>query len=255
MEPTAGFVIPDILPYMFAILCLLILWQYHQLQVMQGRIQAIDIFDRSGIRLYIHVVPNDESTCEVCRQAFGRVFLPSDVIKKDFSPLESPCTNPAGCKGVLVGLYGAWTEARQLIERLRTAKKKVGVQLSGKELTTLVHGPWERSISAATDRIAVHVLEAMLYEHDNPETSIMSYRYLIDQAKEVRHLPYVIPSYFRLVELLAKQGRTEEVIELIDQFEVRYKSKKSSPHSPTEKQFGLMSIKKSKLKTGLKKAS
>lgn len=252
---TSGIVIPELLPYLIGILALLVIWQYHQMQVMKGQILAIDVFDRSGIRMYLHVVPNDKNTCEVCREANGRVFLPSEVTKPHFTPLRGQCTNPAKCIGLLVGLYGAWPEARHLVERLRTAKKKTTVHLSAAELAVLIRGPWERSISAATDRISVHMLEAIYYEETNPETSITNYRYLIDQARELRHLPLVVPSYFRLTELLARQGRSQEAIDVIEQFESRYKAKKVGPHTPTETQRGLMSLKKSRLNASLKLAS
>ncbi|MGQ0810909.1 MAG: hypothetical protein ACT4OO_06760 [Nitrospiraceae bacterium] len=247
--------IPNVFPYLVAILGLLAMWQFHQIQVMKGSILAIDIFDRSGVRLYLHVVPNEKSVCETCRQANGKVFLPSEVIGKNFTPLDKPCTNSRGCGGLLVGLYGAWPEARHLVERLRTIRKKTRVQLSGPEIASLIGGPWERCISADTDRIAVHVLEAMHYEDTNPETSITNYRYLIDQAREVRHLSYVIPTYFRLVELLARQGRADEAIEAIERFEGRYKGKKAGPLAPTETQMGIMSMKKARLGAGLKQAS
>lgn len=241
-------VLPDFLPYLAGILMLLVIWQYHQLQVMKGRIVAIDIFDRSGIRMYIHMVPNDPQTCDVCRRANGKVFLPSEVVKKRFSPLDGPCESSSGCTSLLIGLYGAWPEARHILERLGASKKKTSVTLSDQEIAALIGGPWEKSISAATDRIAVHTLEAVVHEGKNPDTSIMNYRYVIDQAREVRHLPYLIPAYFRLVELLTRQNRVEEAFEVIQQFEERYRKKKPGPYTPSERQRGLMSIRKSKLK-------
>ena len=54
MEPATGVVLPDFLPYLLAVFGLLVLWQYHQIQVMKGRIRAIDIFDRSDIRMYLY---------------------------------------------------------------------------------------------------------------------------------------------------------------------------------------------------------
>jgi hypothetical protein len=252
---SAAIILPDLLPYLIAILALLVVWQYHQMQVMKGQILAIDVFDRSGIRMYLYVVPNDKNTCEVCCEANGRVFLPSEVTKMHFTPLRGQCANPGKCVGLLVGIYGAWPEARQLLERLRTAKKKTPLQLSAPELEALIRGPWERSISAATDRISVHMLEAIYYEETKPETSITNYRYLLDQAREVRHLPLVVPSYFRLTELLARLGRTQEALDVIEQFESRYKGKKPGPHFPTETQRGLMSLKKSRLNVTLRQAS
>jgi hypothetical protein len=99
------------------------------------------------------------------------------------------------------------------------------------------------------------MLEAIYYEETKPETSITNYRYLIDQAREVRHLSLIVPSYFRLTELLARFGRTQEAIDVIEQFENRYKGKKPGPHSPSETQRGFMSLKKSRLNVTLKQAS
>jgi hypothetical protein len=50
------------------------------------------------------------------------------------------------------------------------------------------------------------------------------------------------------VELLTRQGQTAEALHFIEQFEKRYKGKKSGPYAPTETQLGLMKIKKSHLK-------
>ncbi len=66
------------------------IWQYHQIQVMKGRILAIDVFDRTGIRLYIHLMAYDGQTCEVCCKSNGRSFLPSNVVEKNFTGLKAP---------------------------------------------------------------------------------------------------------------------------------------------------------------------
>jgi hypothetical protein len=89
-------VLPDLLPYLLAIVGLLALWQYYQLRVMKGRILAIDIFDRSGIRMYLYVVADNLQSCEVCQSAHGTVFPPSAVMKRPFSPIKGTGKNPAG---------------------------------------------------------------------------------------------------------------------------------------------------------------
>ena len=61
-------------------------------------------------------------------------------------------------------------------------------------------------------------------------------------------MPLVVPAYFRLVELLTRQGQTAEALHFIEQFEKRYKGKTSGPYAPTETQLGLVKIKKSHLK-------
>jgi len=248
-------IIPDVLPYLVALLALLLVWQFHQVQVMKGRIQAVDFWDRVGVRMYVHINPDDKETCSVCRDAIGRVFRPSVVAKKDFSPLHGFCTNPTGCRCLLVGMYGAWPEARQLVERLRVESKKRTIQLSEKELAELLNGSWERSVSATTDRISIHMLEASRAETSDPETAIIRYRFVIDQAKEARDLPFVVPSYFRLVDVLAQVGGPDDALEVIDRFEQRYESKKPIPYFPTETQRGLMSLKKSRLSRFMTRSS
>jgi hypothetical protein len=239
-------IVPDIVPYLAGLLALLVAWEYHQILVLKGRIQAIDIFDRSGIRMYIHVAPSNNDTCSGCQDLHRRVFLPSLVAKRLSNASQGHCTHPGGCRCLLIGLYGAWPEGRHLVERLRTAKRKP-VKLNDEELLRLINGPWEQSVSAETDRISVQMLEALSYELSNPDTSIMGYRYVIDHAKQVRDLQCVLPSFMRMADLLIAQRRHSDALELIDRFEKRYARKKTGPLYPTEIQRGLMALKKARL--------
>lgn len=246
-ETTTSLALTDFFPYLLAIFGLLVLWQYYQIQVMKGRILAIDIFDRSGIRMYLYVVADDPQTCEVCRSAHGTVFPPSEVMKRQFSPIKGTCQNPTGCIGFLVGLYGAWPEANRIVERLRFSRKRGPIQLDQDELMEMTFGPWEQSISANTDRVGIHLLEAVLGDCTNPKPAMDKYRHTLEHAKEVRHMPLIVPAYFRLVDLFTTQGQTAEALQFIEQFEKRYKGKTSVPYAPTEKQLALMKIKKSHL--------
>jgi hypothetical protein len=256
METITGIVLPDFLPYLLGIFGLLVLWQCYQLRVMKGRILAIDIFDRSGTRMYLYAVADDQQACEVCRSAHGTVFPPSEVMKRKFSPIKGRCKTPGRCIGFLVGLYGAWPEANQIVERLRLSRKREPIQLDEDELREMILGPWERSISANTDRYGIHVLEAVLGDCTNPSPAMEKYRDTLEYAKEVRHLPLIVPAYFRLVELLTRQGQTAEALHFIEQFEKRYyKGKKSGPYAPTEKELGLMTLKKSHLKNAARTAT
>jgi hypothetical protein len=239
----------DIFPYLSALLGLVVIWQYHEKLVLTGRIQAIDIYDRSGIRMYLYAVPDDDGICASCRDANGKAFLPTEVARKDFMPLSSPCLNAQGCVGVLVGLYGAWQEARAVVQRLREAKKPGAVQLLPEELHRMLKGQWERSVSAATDRFAVQMLVALTAEQRDPEAVMQQYREIIEQAKEVRHLPLLLPSYLRLAHLLVRQGKPSDALQVIEQFESRYDRNNSGPHFPTDKQRGVMTIMKSHLRT------
>ncbi|MDH5639877.1 MAG: hypothetical protein OEY28_01180 [Nitrospira sp.] len=234
-------------PYLVAILSLVVIWQYYQIQIMAGRIMAVDIFDRSGIRMYVYVVPEDDDRCEVCAAANGRAFLPSRVAKKKFSPLGGPCQKPIPCLGILVGLYGGWFEARAVVDRLRASGKKGWIQLSPEELRVLVNGQWEMSISAETDRVSVHMLEAACYEKINQVVSISGYRYVIDESKEVRHLMLLVPAYLRLVQLLVRAGEKDDALEFIERFEARFPTRRRGPHFPTRDQRNTITMRKTLL--------
>lgn len=238
---------PDITIYLVAILGLLVVWQFYQMQIMAGRILAIDIFDRSGIRMYIYVVPEDDDVCEVCSAAHGRVFLPSYIVKKGFSPLPETCRRPIPCLGALVGLYGAWLEARSVVHRLRANAKKGWIQLSAEELRALVNGQWETSISAETDRVVVRMLEAVCYENINQAVSVSGYRCVIDEAKEIRHLLLLVPAYLRLTRLLARSGDGDGALAVIERFEARFPATKRGIHFPTKEQRNVMKTRKALL--------
>jgi hypothetical protein len=248
MQMLSALTLPDFLPHLVGILLLLLIWQYHQMQVMAGRIQAFDVFDRSGIRMYVFATPHHDQICDACRAASGTVFLPTRVAEREFSPLETPCTRSGNCTSVLVGLYGAWLEARGVLDRLHAAKKQGQVKLSPDELRGLLNGQWERSVSAATDRLGIHMLEGLCYETINADVAIQSYRYVVDQAREIRHLLLLVPAYLQLVDVLGRTERYEEAIQAIEQFEFRFPRNKRARHFPTEVQRGIMSLKKSRLK-------
>jgi hypothetical protein len=208
--------------YLFGILALLGLWLFHQLQVRSGRIQAIDLFDRSVVRFYVYVLPDDRPSCALCSQAQGRVFLPSVVGKVGFSPLDGSCSNTVPCQGLLVGLYGGWAEARQLVSRVQQASKKHPVRLSTEELCALVKGDWSKSISADTDRISMHLLEGWCFGKTDRAAAVEGLRYVVERAKEARHASHVIPASLRLIDLLLQAGRDDEACLAIEQFEERF---------------------------------
>lgn len=243
----AGLEFSDVTLYLVAILGLLVLWQYYQMQIMAGRILAIDIFDRSGIRMYIYMTPEEDELCEVCSAASGRVFLPSQVAKKGFSARGGKCTRPTPCLGVLVGLYGGWLEARGVLEQLRANKQKWSRKLSPEEMRALVNGQWERCISADTDRLAVQMIQAICYEKIDRAVAITGYRYVVEEAKEVRHLLLLVPAYLRLAPLLAQAGEIAEALELIERFERRFPATKRGSHFPSDRQREIMATRKTQL--------
>jgi hypothetical protein len=208
--------------YLFAILALLGLWLFHQMQVRLGRIQAIDVFDRSLVRFYVYVFPDDRLLCPICTEAQGRVFMPSIAEKNGFLPGGGPCRNTSPCQGYLIGLYGGWVEARQVVSLLQHAPKKSLIRLSCEELCTLARGAWEQSVSADTDRINMHMLQGLCFGKADTGMAVQGLQYVVARARDARHLQLVVPAYLRLLDLLLKAGRVDEARQVIEQVEQRF---------------------------------
>src|SRR3989442_13605633 len=101
-----------------------------------------------------------------------------------FSPLQRPCQNNPNCLYVLVGLYGGWTEAGQLLVRLKQEGGTMGV-VDGELKAVLGKASTARAgISAA--RLSLSVLEARRSETANPSAAIEDYSAIIDQSGRAR---------------------------------------------------------------------
>jgi hypothetical protein len=233
--------------YLAAVLGLLGLWLFHYMQVRAGRIQAVDLFDRSVVRMYVYVTMGEGQACDVCVDAHGRVFLSPLVEKKKFSLLEGTCKGKVPCQGCLVGLYGGWLEARELVARIQKSGKKTMVRLSPEALRTLVQGDWKKSVSADTDRISVNLLEALYNEQSNPDVAIEGYRYVTSHAKESRHDFLLVPAFLRLISVLIRVGREEEARQVVEQFEERFPKGQPEPTSPSTGQRQALEEKKAQL--------
>jgi hypothetical protein len=233
--------------YLAAIVVLLGLWLFHQIQVRSGRIQAIDLFDRSVVRLYLYVLPEDRACCPVCAQAHGSVFLPSSARRVGFSALDGLCTGTVPCQGVLIGLYGGWVEARQVVSRMPQSSKQRPVRLSSEELYGLAKGAWNKSISADTDRIAMQLLAGWCFAKTDQVAAVEGLRYVVDRAKEPRHLAYIVPASLRLMELLLKAGQEDEARLAIEQFEARFPPERPDVDGPTFAQRKVLQEMKSRL--------
>jgi hypothetical protein len=243
----------EFIPYLLSLLGLLALWVFHEMQVRAGRIQAVDFWDRSGIRMFIHITPKDGHICPVCLEAIGKAFLPYVASKKKFTALNGPCTNPSGCRCLLVGLYGGWPEARRLLERLKSQATSKAVQLSEKELDALLGGQWAQGVSATMDRISMHMVEAMRNEGSNPDIAIQRYRFVLDNAKSERDSRFLLPAYLRLVDLLERAGQHAEALEIVDRFLRAYGDKTKGPFAPNEQQLTVMALRKTRLMTAKEK--
>jgi hypothetical protein len=233
--------------YGLAIAGLLGLWLFHEIQVRSGRIQAIDLFDRSVVRIHVYVIPDESPVCDACARAQRRVFLSSLVGKKGFSPLEEQCKGTVPCQGYLIALYGGWAEARAVVARLQQASKKTVMQLSHDELCAVVKGEWNKSVSADTDRINIHMLEGLCFEKVDTNLAIAGYRFVIEQAKDDRHRALVVPAYLRMIGLLVRAGSEEEARQAIQQFERRFPSNQLDPSAPSVVQRNSLEEMKSRL--------
>lgn len=236
--------IPEIVPYLLAILGLLIVWQLYAIQVQAGRIQTVDVFSRSGIRLFVNTTPEDSIACLACREANGMAFLPNVVAAKKFRPTTRTCTNPAGCRCLMVGLYGAWPEAARIQAELY--KHSGRVRLSRQEMKNLVDGAQARKTAAKDDQVSLAILEAMRAEESSPDVAIAHYRHVVDHAKNDPDLALLVPAYLRLTELLERAGRKEEALGAVKQFFKSY-GEKQGPHVPTDDQLSFMSLRRTRL--------
>ncbi len=240
--------LPDVFPYLLAILGLLLLWQLHDIQVRAGRIQVASAMDRSGIRWFLHVTPMDTHACVACRAANGMAFLPSVVAARKFRPSAQTCTTAAGCRCLLVGLSGAWPEAERVLAQLNAGGGRL--QLSGERLDKLLAGAQGAAGGNAADKAPLNMLLALQAESHHPQTAIDAYRMVLEQATKERDAPLLVPAYLRLADLLERTGKQADALEVTDRFLSAYGGKPGMPqpaHAPTEDQRTFMSLRKTRL--------
>lgn len=242
--------LPDTYPYLMGVLGLVVIWKFHDMQVKAGRIQAKDFWERSGVRIFLRATPNDTQACTACKETTNFVFLPSLVTSKKFSPQDKPCTNPAGCRCVMVGLYGGWAQA---LSALAMAKKSGGkARLNDAELKNLIEKSSEARAGASADRMSLRMLNALRAEGSQAETAMEHYRYVLDHAEEDRDLSLMVPAYLRLSELLEKAGKAAEALDMVERCLREYGDKKKGPDAPTEAQRSALNTRKSRLAAKVK---
>jgi hypothetical protein len=251
--PMATITIPDIVPYLLAILGLLMVWQLHDIQVRAGRIKAVDIWSQSGIRLFLHITPDDPHACPTCRTASGTALLPAVVAAKKFKPTAKSCTNPAGCRCLLIGLYGGWPEA----ERLRAELGNNGgqVRLSPERLERLLDGAQARRSGVAADQISIALLEAIRAERSDPDRAIDRYRLVVSQAQKERDRAFVTSSYLRLIDLLEQRGQYADALSTVNQFLKVSNAGSRTKYGPTDAQLDLMSLRRTRLTAAIRNQS
>ncbi len=240
--------LPDVFPYLLAILGLLLLWQLHDIQVRAGRIKVATAMDRSGIRWFLHVTPMDNHACAACRTANGMAFLPNIVTAKKFQPSAQTCTNAAGCRCLMAGLSGSWPEAERVLAQLKAGGGRV--RLSPEQMEKLFAGARAKGAGIAADQASVSMLFALQAEGSQPQAAIDAYRQILDQAKKERDLPLLVPAYLRLAELLERTGQQADALEIADRFLSAYSNTPGLPqpaHAPTEDQRTFMSLRKTRL--------
>jgi len=243
--------LPDTYPFLLAVLGLTLIWKFHDMQVKAGRIKAKDLWERSGVRLFLRATPSDSQACVACRETTNFIFSPSVVTSKKFAPQEKPCTNPAGCRCLMVGFYGGWVEAGRALAQLKAKGGKV--RLSDGDLKSLIEKAGEARAGASADRISLRMLNALRAEGSNPEAAMEGYRYVVDHADEDRDRSLVVPSYLRLSDLLERAGKLQESLGMIEQCLTDYGSKKKGPDAPTEAQRTFLAKRKDHLLSRLKK--
>jgi len=226
--------LPSYYPYLLGVLGLFLIWKFHDMQVKAGRIQAKDFWERSGVRMFLRATPGDVQACLACRESTNFVFSPTLVTSKKFTPQDKPCSNPAGCRCLMVGFFGGWSEAREVLARLKEQGGQL--RLSDEDLKNFLETAKTARAGASADRMSLRMLNALQAEGSNPETAIEHYRYVLDHAEEDRDLSFMVPACLRLSELLEKKGRAEESLPLIERCLKDYGEKKKGPGAPTEVQ-------------------
>lgn len=243
----------DQLPNLLAILGLLLSWELHDLEKRAGRIRSWNIFDGSYVKtwikshapvhMFIHITPNDAIACEACRSASGIVFSPSAVHVKGFQAQATPCSNPAGCRCVVVGLVGNWPDAEQLWTSLQGPEDSHC--LSESEVMELLKSA-SPTAATAKDRLGLYLLEAFQTEGTNPQFAMSRYRSLISHARNGHDHPYIVPAYMRLSELLERTGNYGVALDVVDEFMTTARHK-SRMQGPTRGQTKLMSARQVRL--------
>ncbi|MCS6896870.1 MAG: hypothetical protein NZM29_02770, partial [Nitrospira sp.] len=71
--------------------------------------------------------------------------------------------------------------------------------------------------------------------------------YIIEDAKEIRHLLMLVPAYLRLTRLLARSGDSAGALAIIERFEARFPHTKRGLHFPTKEQRNVMKTRKALL--------
>ena len=243
--------LPEIFPYLLAILALTLIWKFHDSQVKTGRIQARAIWERSGVRFFLRITPNDALACTACRETTSMVFSPAVVASQKFSPQEKPCINLDGCRCLMVGLYGGWPEAKRVLKQL---KLHIGsVRLADTEVKSLIENSTQTRVGVLADRISLRLVHAMWAEGNDRPTAIEHYRYIVDHAKEERDRHFVVPSFLRLSELLARTGQPDEALTVVERCLQEYGGKKRDPDALTETQRAMLEKRRAALMALAKK--
>ena len=247
-------IVPEFVPYLLAILGLLLIWQLHQMQVAAGRIQAVDFWDRSGIRMFMYVTPDDDQACASCLEINRLVIAPSLAAKKNYAPHPGPCTNPAGCRCQRVGLFGSWPQARRVIQYLDKVKAK-SVQLSPEKFSAFIEGQRKHSSQGSMDRLSMAMLEGVDAEGNNHSKAMAKYRMIIDQAQNPRDLALLMPAYLRTIDLYERTQEPHKAMRVIQHMEQRFTPGRHGNPQLTNAQKDHISLIKTRLSVARPRAS
>ncbi len=243
--------VPHLTQYLVGILGLLLVWQYHQALVLKGRIYAIDFWDFSGVRMFLHVSLQDGRACSVCRGSHGTLFLPSLATKRRLSVLPRPCSSPLGCRCLVLGLYGGWPEANRILQLLRRQARETPLQLTREHLLELIDTSSSQSVEVGGDRLTMQLLQGLHLEAKNPEWAIGRYRTVIEEAKGAKDLRLVVPAFLRLAEVVAQAQGADVALQVINQFEKRFAHQRKVFYYPSLEQRRAMADRKFRLKANV----
>ncbi len=244
MESLDPVLVPAVATSLFALLGLYVRGQYRSWAKAYRR-SAWDSGNGDKVRLLMHVTTQDSVACRACRDAHGTVFLPSLAAKKGFSTLRHPCSNPKGCRCLVVGLHGGWPTANRLVETLRRHSRHKPIKLDDDEVLRLFEWPWRGTNNDTTDRVAIQMVQALHLEGTDLEAAIAQYQYVLNRAKSGRDVRLLVPAYRRLAELLQRVGRPHEALEVVERFEKRFSVKQQVAYRPKTDHWDNMPARKS----------
>ncbi len=200
---TTILIIPEEMPSYLGVLGLLLCWELHAIEARLRRAVV-------PLQLYLCLSEDDPQTCKRCHLAHLRVFLGRMPREVGF---RIHCSNPLGCRCVLIPITRQWPTAKQLWSQI--TGESGSHRLSNEDLHALL---LEGGDLSDRDRLAQTVLQAVLAEETNLEAALQSHRQTIAQATETSIALLQAAAYMRLAEILERSGDSSEALQVTRTF-------------------------------------